>query len=192
MNRILRNTFAAACLGAALTVKSFAAEEGGFVDFGKFTAASGREFVEVNLPSSLLKFAARIAATDEPEVAQLLRSITQVRVNVIGMDETNRESTVSRIEGIRADLEKRGWQKIVTARAGADGGSDDVAVYLKSRGEDAIEGVVVTVIARKGEAVLVNIVGNIRADQIAELAEQLDIKPLRKLRIERGKAEAAT
>ena len=186
MNRLLRQTFAVAALGAALTASTFAADNGGFVDFGKFTAASGREFVEVNLQSGLLKFAAKIAANEEPEAAELLRNITHVRVNVIGMDETNRENTVSRVEKIRADLESRGWEKIVTVREGADKGGDDVAVYMKARGEDAIEGIVVTVIADKGEAVLVNVVGNIQADQLAKLGEQLDVHPLRKLKLKRA------
>lgn len=188
MNRLLRQSLAAAAFGAALSLNALAADDGGFVDFGKFTAASGREFVEVNLQSGLLKFAAKIAATEEPEAAELLRNITHVRVNVVGMDDSNRDGTVERVEMIRADLEKRGWEKIVTVREGGDKAGDDVAIYMKSKGEDAIEGIVVTVIDKKGEAVLVNIVGNIRADQIAKLADQLDIKPLRKIKLEGSKS----
>lgn len=188
MNR-LRSTFAAALLGAALTVPAFAAEPAGFVDFGKFAAASGREFVEVNLQSGLLKFAAKIAATEEPEAAELLRNISHVRVNVIGLDDTNRSATVERIENIRADLEKQGWEKIVTVREGDEKGGDDVAVYLKANGDEAIAGLVVTVIERRGEAVLVNIVGDIRAEQLAKLGEHLDVKPLRKLKMKRQSGE---
>lgn len=189
--KLLRTSFAAAVFGAALTASSFAAEPAGYVDFGRFTAASGREFVEVNLQSGLLKFAAKIAATEEPEAAELLRNISHVRVNVIGLDDTNRGATVERIEKIRADLEKQGWEKIVTVREGEDKGGDDVAIYMKSSGEEAIEGVVVTVIERGGEAVLVNIVGNIRAEQLAKLGEQLDVRPLRKLKLKRKGDEAA-
>ena len=44
---------------------------------------------------------------------------------------------------------------------------DNVAVFAKVRDEENIDGLVVTVIDRKGEAVFVNIVGNISADKIA-------------------------
>lgn len=187
--KLLRSSLAAAVFGAALTASSFAAEPAGYVDFGKFNAAAGREFVEVNLQSGLLKFAAKVAAAEEPEAAELLRSISHVRVNVIGLDDTNRGATVERIEKIRADLEKQGWEKIVTVREGDDKGGDDVAVYMKAKGEEAIEGLVVTVIERRGEAVLVNIVGDIRADQLAKLGEHLDVKPLRKLKMKRKAGE---
>ncbi|HYC72718.1 MAG TPA: DUF4252 domain-containing protein [Opitutaceae bacterium] len=193
MNRLLHSSLAAVAVGAALSASAFAADPAGYVDFGKFSAAAGREFVEVNLQSGLLKFAAKVAATEEPEAAELLRNISHVRVNVIGMDDSNRVSTVERIEKIRADLEKQGWEKIVTVREGDGKGGDDVAVYMKSKGEDAIEGIVVTVIQDRGEAVLVNVVGDIRAEQLAKLGEHLDVHPLRKLKLKRKQdAEEAT
>lgn len=190
MKNLLCSSFAAAAF-AVLTVSS-AAADGGYVDFGRFEPAAGREFVEVNVRSGLLKFAARIAAIEEPEAAELLRNISHVRVNVIGLDDTNRAGTVERIARIRADLEAGGWEKIVTVREGTDQGGEDIAVYMKAKGDDAIEGVVVTVIGGKGEAVLVNVVGDIRADQLAKLGETLDLQPLRKLRVQRAdRAEAS-
>lgn len=184
---------ALACALAALlsATATFAADEAGYVDFGKFTAADGCKFVEINLHAGLLNFAARVAATAEPEAAELLRSIRRVRVNVVGLDQTNRGATLERIAAIRADLEKRGWEKIVTVREEQAKGGDDVAIYMMARGEEAIEGLVVTVIDRRGEAVLVNVVGDIRADQLAKLGDKLDIKELRKLKVH-ARADKAT
>ena len=191
-NYSFRTCLMVAGLTLATTAFANVTEDAGYVDLGKFTAADGCEYVEVNIKSGLLKFAAKIAAIHEPEAAELLRNIKLVRVNVVGMDDTNRKDTVGRITAIRADLETKGWEKIVTVREGKDKKGhkgDDVAVYIKTASEDAISGVVVTVMEKNGEAIIVNIVGHIRAEQIADLGERLDIKELRRLKIS-TKAEA--
>jgi len=170
-------------LASALPVFATDPSHPGHIDFGTFSAARGCEFVEVNLQSSLLRFAAKIAAAHEPEAAELLRNLESVRVNVVGLGESNREATLARIVAVRADLENKGWEKVVTVQEAAGQGGDDVAIYMKTRSDDTIAGVVVTVIEKNGKAVLVNVVGNIRAEQIARLGEKLDIKPLRELKL---------
>jgi hypothetical protein len=188
MNNLLRSALAATALSLASALPVSAAPEIGAVDFGSFSAGPQSKFVEVNVQSGLLKFAAKIAASQEPDAAELLNNIRHVRVNVVGLDETNRAATVARVESIRAELEKKGWEKIVTAREPKKGGTDDIAIYMMSN-EETIHGVVVTVIEGKGEAVLVNVVGNIRAEQLARLGEKLDIKPLSKLKLPRKDAK---
>ena len=130
----------------------------------------------------MLKFVAKLAATQEPEAAELLNNLRRVRVNVVGLDESNKAATVARMQEIRASLERLGWEQIVTAREPRSAGADDVAVYMKSD-ENAIQGLIVTVIEHKGNAVFVNVVGNIRAEQLVKLGEKLDIKPLHRLKI---------
>ncbi|MDQ5977904.1 MAG: hypothetical protein QG602_876 [Verrucomicrobiota bacterium] len=178
----LRLLTAAASLAAVLSVSAFAAEsEPGYVDIGQLVPAAKGEFVEVNLSPGLLKFAAKIAAKQEPEAAALLANLKRVRVNVVSLDDSNRASTVEQFEGIRRKLEAQGWTQMVTVRE-RDGG-DNVTVHAKQKGDDVIEGLVVTVIDGKDEAVFVNIVGLISADQIATIAEQLDIEPLRHVKV---------
>jgi hypothetical protein len=188
MKNLLRSTLAATTLSLASLVSAHAATEPGYVDFGKLSAGPTSKFVEVNIQSGLIKFAAKIAASQEPEAAELLKNIRHVRVNVVGLDDSNRAATVARVEAVRADLEKQGWEKIVTAREPKKGGTDDVAIYMKSN-DDTILGLVVTVIESKGEAVFVNVVGNIRAENLAKLGEKLDIKPLSKLKLNRKDAK---
>ncbi len=182
MKNPLRSSLAAATLSLAFTASVLAADEPGFVDFGKFAAGPDSKFVEVNLGAGLIKFAAKIAASHEPDAAALLKNIRHVRVNVVGLDDTNKVSTLARLESVRADLEKKGWEKIVTARDPQAKSGDDVVIFMKST-DDAIQGLVVTVIEHKGTAVFVNVVGNIRAEELARLGEKLDIKPLRKLKL---------
>ncbi len=188
MKNVLRLSLAAATLSLALTTLASAAEsDAGAIDIGQLVPSAKGQFVEVNLSSAMLKFAARITARQEPEVAEMIRNLKSIRVNVVGLDDTNRASTVEQIEKVRRKLESQGWTKMVTVREREDG--DNVDIHVKQRGEENIDGLVVTVLDKKGEAVFVNIVGNINADQIAQIADKFDIEPLRKvhLKIEANK-----
>ncbi len=178
----LRLLVAAAGLSAVLSAVSFAAEaEPGYVDVGQLMASAKGKFVEVNLSTGMLKFAAKLAARQEPEAAELIGNLKRIRVNVVSLDDSNRKDTIAQIDSIRHKLESQGWTQMVTVRE-QDGG-DNVDIHVKQRGDDIIEGLVVTVIDHNGEAVLVNIVGNINADQIAKVAENLNIEPLKHLRV---------
>ena len=180
MKNLLRSSLAAATLSLALSASSSAAEtESGAIDIGQLMPSAKGEFVEINLSAAMLKFAARIAAHQEPETAELIRGLKSIRVNVVGMDDSNRAGTVEKIEAVRQKLEAQGWTKVVTVRGKND--CDNVDIHVKQHGEDAIDGLVVTVIDKKGEAVFVNIVGNINADQIAKIADKFDIEPLKKI-----------
>ena len=59
-------------------------------------------------------------------------------------------------------------------------GKDNVRVSIKTKGDEAVEGLVVTVIGEDKQAVFVNIVGNLRPDKIALIAEKFNIEPLKK------------
>ena len=178
----LHSLVAAAGFAAALSISSFATEtEPGFVDLGKLMPAAKGEFVEVNLSPAMLKFAARIAARQEPEAAELIGNLKRVRVNVVSLDDSNRKDAVEHIAGIRRKLEAEGWTQMVTVREKDDG--DNVDVHVKQRSDEVIEGLVVTVIDRNGQAVMVNIVGSISADQIANVADSLDIEQLKHVHV---------
>jgi len=174
MKRTLFPTVAALAFGLVLPLH--AAESSGYVDFGKFSPpASGGQFVEVNIGDNLISMVARLAAAQEPEVADLLGGLKRIRVNVIGLNEDNRGEIGERLEGIGAELDRRGWERIVTVREGGE----QVNVHLKTREEEAVEGIVVTIIEGGKEAVLVNVVGDIRPEQLVTLGERFNIDPLK-------------
>ncbi|MBP6864957.1 MAG: DUF4252 domain-containing protein [Candidatus Didemnitutus sp.] len=181
MKNSLRLLCTAAFVSAAMLVSANASAEPGYVDIGQLAPSAKGEFVEINLSPALLKFAARIAKHHEPDAAELVGDIKRIRVNVVDLDDGNRAATIAKIEDVRAKLESQGWTRMVTVRE-AEGG-DNVAVFAKMQSEDAIDGLVVTVIDRRGQAVFVNVVGNISADKIGALAEKYDIEPLRKVKI---------
>src|SRR6266516_5271712 len=102
MKHLIRYSLAIAVLSALIHATAYADKPApGFVDFGKFfPPASGGEFVEVNVNSTLISMAVRLVEKDQPEVAELLRGLQLVRVNVIGLNEDNRAEIVKRVKTI--------------------------------------------------------------------------------------------
>ncbi len=170
-------------LGTALLLATVAAGTRGEtlppgqIDFGDFAPpSSGGEFVEVNLTSSLISLAARFVEKADADVAQLLSGLHLVRVNVIGLDDSNRPELEKRIQGVRKQLDGKGWERIVTAQKEGQ----DVSVFLKTQNKDTVQGVVVMVLDGDKQAVFVNVVGNIKPDQLALLGDKLNIDQLKK------------
>lgn len=179
MKRALRSLSLGLAVAATTVATAVMAAEGpGFVDFGKLSpSASGGEFVEVNIQSNLISMVARLARAHEPEVADLIGGLKAIRVNVIGLRDDNRAEVEQQVKSIREQLAAKGWERIVTVQQD----KQDVGVYMKTRGDEAVEGLVVTVLDGGSEAVLVNIVGSIKPEQITTLGERFNIEPLKKI-----------
>lgn len=166
-------------LSALLLVANFSAlcaEPAGFVDFKDIANVAGSSAVDVHLKGPLLSMAARIVEKGEADAAALLRSLKLVRVNVFKVDEANRAEVQKRVSALRDHLNAEKWEQLVSVRDK----KEDVGIHIRTRGEEAIEGLVVSVIDG-AEVVLVNIVGDLKPDQIGMLAEKLEIDPLKKL-----------
>jgi hypothetical protein len=150
----------------------------GQVDFGNFSAPqNGGDFVEVNVPSSLITLGASLIEKEDADTAKLLRGLKMVQVHVIGMDDGNRAEILKRVQKVRKDLAGRGWERIVTAQQK----DQDVGVYLKITDKEGIQGLAAVVVDGREHAVFVNVVGDIKPEQIALLGEKLHIDPLEKI-----------
>ncbi len=150
----------------------------GYVDFGKFTPpAAGGEFVEVNISNNLISMAARLGEKSEPQLAELLRGLQRIRVNVIGLDDENRAELQKRVKTIRSELDAKGWERVVTAQKK----DEDVGIYVKTRGEEAVQGLVVTILSANKQAVLVNIVGDMKPEKLSLVGERFNIEPLKSI-----------
>jgi hypothetical protein len=162
---------------ASLTLSARAESSPGFVELGKFAPpGKGAELVEVQLRSNLIGLAAQLVEKQEPEAARLLRSVELVQVKVVGLTKDNREELGKQIAKLQSELDSQNWERNVTVQ-GKKG--EDVAVYTKTRGGEALSGVVITV-KDKEHAVFVNLVGDIKPEQVAKLGEKLNIEPLKK------------
>jgi hypothetical protein len=177
MKRIGIVALAAGCF--LCTARVQAKDEPGAVDFGKFSAAKNPEFVEVNIPANIIELVTNFAKKSEPEVVDAIQGLKGIHVNVIGLTDENREEVKKKMEGIRAQLDGKGWERLVTAKKD----DQDVGVYIKTRKTEAIERVVVTVLEGDKQAVFVNIVGDIRPEKLATVGERFHIDPLKELGI---------
>ena len=158
----------------------------GQIEFGKFMPPSdGAEFVEVNLTSSLISLASQFVEKEDAEIGKLLKSLQLVHVAAMGLNDENRADLKKRAQKIREELEAKGWERIVTAQKE----EQSVGVYLKSRNKDTVEGIVVLATEGNRKAIFVNIVGDIKPEQIARLGDKLHIDPLKKIGDATEKAE---
>ena len=130
-----------------------------------------------NVTTSLISLAAHFLEKDEPDVAKLLNGLQLVHVNVIGVNDDNKADLESKAQKIHKQLDGHGWERIVMAQQQ----DQNVAVYLKTENKDTVQGVVVTVMEGNKQAVFVNVVGNIKPEQLAMIGERLHIEPLKKL-----------
>jgi hypothetical protein len=166
-----------AVLAAGVGINVLAGPSPGQVDFGKFTPpGDGGQFVEIQVNSNLLSLAAQLVEKQQPDAAKILHNVQLVHVNVVGLTDENRDELEKRVQQIRQDLDAQGWDHNVAVQ---DKDGQDVGIFTKTRGGEALAGLVVTVIEPKEQVVLINIVGDIRPDQIAALGEKLNIKPLK-------------
>lgn len=177
MKSILRQTCAIAVASLLFTASLRAADSPpGMVDFGKFTKPANGELVEVNLSGDMIAMALQVAGKGQPDLADALGGLHSIRVNVVGLDDQNREEVTIRMKTVRGELEAGGWQPIVKVQEK----KDDVGIYIKTRGKDVVEGVVVTVLDGRKEAVFINIAGDIKMDKLAALGDKLNIGALKK------------
>lgn len=175
MKHLIRTLTLATALSAIALAR---AEDPGFVDFGKLNPTGESQFVEVNIKSNLIAMVASLTKKSEPEVTDVILGLKGVRVNVLGLNEQNRDEMKKRVTDIREKLDKNGWERIVTAIEK----NQDVGVFLKMKDAKAVEGLCVTVIEKK-EVILVNIIGDLRPEKLAMVGERFNIDAIAKLHL---------
>jgi len=181
MKEILRQTSVIAVVTLLLSTPLRAADSpAGVINFGKFTKPTNGELVEINLNSDTIAMAMQIAGKGQPDLAEALGGLHSVRVNVVGLDDQNREEVTARMKSVRSELDAAGWQRLVSVEEK----KESVGIFLKSRGKEAIEGVVVTVLDNRKEAVFINVAGDIKMDKLAAVADKLNIGALKKVAAE--------
>ena len=139
------------------------------VNFGKFTKPTNGELVEINLSNDMISMALQLAGKGQPDFTEALSGLHSIRVNLVGLDDQNREEVIARMNHVRSQLDAAGWQPIVKVQEK----KDDVGIYLKTRGKDAIYGVVVTVLEGRKQAVFINVAGDIKMDKLRLVLEEL-------------------
>ncbi len=134
-----------------------------------------RPNVEINLTGALLGMVAAATDDSEPELSGLLRRIEGIYVRVYTDSLLTRPTDLRNIDALADRLSSQGWQTVVRVRDG----EDNVNIQLKTRDDDAILGLFVMANDSDGERVFVNIVGDIRPEEITRIGQAFDIDPLK-------------
>lgn len=138
-------------------------------------AAKASQTVDVNLDERLMKLAARLFSDkdeDEREVKKLIANLKGIYVKSFEF-ETDGQFVPADLEPIRTQLRGAGWTRMVNVVSKKEG---SVEVYLQYAGEN-INGLAVLVTDDK-ELTVVNIVGPVDLDKLAQLEGQMGIPDL--------------
>ena len=133
-----------------------------------------QDVVEVNIDGKLLDLAKRVMVktndADAKKVAQAISGLKGIYVRVYNFEKEN-EYNVADIEEIRSQLNAPGWEKLANVRSKKN--NQKVDVYTMFTG-DQMSGVAVVVSDSKSIA-LINVIGPIDIDLLAELSGKLNI-----------------
>ena len=144
-----------------------------------------QDVVEVNIDGKLLDLAKRVMVkVDDPnskKIGQAISGLKGIYVRVYNFANEN-EYNVADVEEIRSQLNSPGWEKLANVRSKKN--NQKVDVYTMFTG-DVMSGVAVVVSESKSIAV-VNVIGPIDIDLLAELSGKLNIP---KIEIEKDKQE---
>ncbi len=138
-------------------------------------AAKASQTVDVNVDERLMKLAARLFSDkdeDEREIKKLIEGLKGVYVKSFEF-ENEGQFVAADLEPIRAQLRGAGWTRMVNVISKKEG---NVEVYLQFAGE-AINGLAVLHTDDK-ELTVVNIVGPVNLDKLAQLEGQMGIPDL--------------
>lgn len=163
-------------LGLALCAPLARAQSPGFdFDWSKL-APKSIETVEVNLDRGMLELAGKFLKfksknSEEAAVKDLLQNLKGVYVRSFRFANPG-EYSLTDVDKFRSQFNGGGWNKLVDVRSSRPGG-DNAGVYIKANA-DEIQGIVV-IAAEPKELTVVNILGNIRPEQIQELGGKFGI-----------------
>lgn len=169
---LLKSAFPAILLLAAVAANAQDAR----LSFEKLNGLEtrARDVVEVNIDGKLLDLAKRVMVkvndADAKKVGQAISGLKGIYVRVFNFEKEN-EYNVADVDEIRAQLQTPGWERLANVRSKKN--NQKIDVYTMFTG-DVMSGVAVVISESKSVA-LVNVIGPIDLDLLAEMSGKLNI-----------------
>ena len=156
-------------LGLALSACSLTAprSSAGYADLESLGIRDVDRVMTLSIGPVLLRFAAA-HIDDDPELKALLRGLEGVRIRIYEIDgDAGRVAT--RINTMSRHLQDDGWEPVLSTREGSE------ATYMLLRVVDRqVRGMTVLVSDGESEAIVINLMGDIRPEQFGEVMVALD------------------
>ena len=114
------------------------------------------------------------AKAEDPEVAEMLSNLEFVKVRIYGLNGKLDKANFT-VDNLSKKLKAENWETLVTVNDYEE--DQNVRIFSKTT-DNIIDGFVVMVVSPEkegGEAVFINIVGDIDPNQIAKITDNLDI-----------------
>ena len=162
--------FVGASLFLSISAYADITQERGYVEFDNLNSVYGEPKVMVDLNEVMLGFVSKMNVSD-PETNEIISKLKGVRVNVYDMD-GNDQPALDLIQNVSEEIKAQDWLPIVSVN------EDDERVRIFTKITDNImDGLVVMVVDQSGpgEAVFINIVGEIDPEQISRVTDSLNI-----------------
>lgn len=174
MNKFIRNTALAAglCLASSFSAMTSVASPQGHIDFDDLSNVYGEPKVEINLGATLIGMVSAFSAQEDPEVAALLKKLEFVKVRVYSLNKGTAKHAFETVESVTKALRKDRWEPIVSVNEEGE----KVRIFTKLT-DGIIDGLVVMAVSsgEGGEAVFINIVGEIDPAQVSKVTESLNV-----------------
>jgi hypothetical protein len=155
----------------SLAALSGTAQAQGYFDFTQVPGLGDEPQVQINLNSAMLRFVSAAARTEDPEAAAVFDGIQNVRVLVYETLE-DPAAVLSYVDDSSGRLEADGWERVVYIQED----DEKIRIYFKLEGERMV-GMTVMIVdgSGSGEAVLINVAGDIDPAKLGQIASTVGI-----------------
>ncbi len=139
--------------------------------------------VTVSLDKSMLQFASKFLHDndgDDQDLRKMVAGLESIYVRSFEFRHEN-EYSMADVDGIRSQLQSPAWGRLVGVRSKH---GDNVDVFFKDGGNGKLGGIVV-IAAEPRELTIVNIIGNLDPEKLAELGGEFGIPKFERTRMHR-------
>lgn len=140
-------------------------------------SAKAKETVEVTMDGPMLKWASKFLSAEDPEekkAAELVKNLKGIYVHSYEFSDEGAYSAAE-VEALRSNFRSPEWSRVVGVRSEHDG--ENVDVFFRLENEE-MAGIVI-IAAEPKELTVVNIVGPLQVDQLADLGGEFGIPKLK-------------
>ena len=156
-------------LAAAVTACGFTAPKSseGYADLDSLGMFDTDIVMTLSFGPAVLNIASAFVDED-PEIKQLMRDLDGVRIRIYEVD-GDATKVAARMSGMSDNLVEDGWEPVMVIR------EEDEQVHMLIRTvNQQIKGLTVLVMEDNEEAVIVNVMGDIRPEQFSDVMVALD------------------
>ena len=132
--------------------------------------------VEICVKGSVLSVLSTIVKHEEPELGEALSGLGLIRVFVF---ENARSIEPKSVEKTLARLEEKGWEMVV--RVSEDDNAESVTALVKMNDDDKLVGFALFASDPSGDAVFVNIAGELDLPKLVMIGHKFGLPPLTEL-----------